>query len=189
MIAYTVLTLIVVILFYIYFNVTKKYDYWRKRNVPYVKPSFIFGNYKDYMLRKFSGKVAQEICQHFPDEPYVGSFYGTDPALLIKDPKLIKLLMAKDFYYFNQREISQHIHKENVSRNLFLTGGDTWKVLRQNLTPLFTSAKMKNMFPLIISCASSLESVLNKEVSKSNVVEMEAFASRYTMVLEPVFFV
>lgn len=182
MIAYTLLTLVAAILFYIYFNITKKYDYWRKRNVPYVKPSFIFGNYKDYiLLRKFSGKVAQEICQQFADEPYVGSFYGTDPALLIKDPNLIKLVMAKDFYYFSQREISQHIHKENVSKNLFLTGGDTWKVLRQNLTPLFTSAKMKNMFPLISSCASSLQTVLNKEVSKSNVVEMKSFASRYTM--------
>ncbi|CAH2094089.1 unnamed protein product [Euphydryas editha] len=182
MLVYTVFTLVVISLFYLYRNITNKYDYWRKRNVPYIKPSFIFGNYKDYILmRKFSGKLAQEICQQFPDEPYVGVYYGTDPALLIKDPNLVKLVLAKDFYYFNQREISQHIHKERVSKNLFLTGGDTWKVLRQNLTPFFTSAKIKNMFHLIESCASSLETALNKEISKSNIIDIKAFSARYTM--------
>ncbi|CAH2093559.1 unnamed protein product [Euphydryas editha] len=182
MIAYTVFTLVIAILFYFYHYITNKYDYWRKRNVAYIKPSLIFGNYKDYiLLRKFTGKVTQEICQQFPDEPYVGVYYGTDPALLITDPNLIKLVMAKDFYYFNQREISQHVHKEPISKNLFMTGGDTWKVLRQNLTPLFTSAKMKNMFHLIESCASSLETALNKKITKSNIIEMKAFSARYTM--------
>lgn len=179
---YSIFTFISVVLLFLYYQITKNYDYWKKRNVPFLKPSLMFGNYKEYIFfRKFHPKVTQEICQKFPDEPYVGVFYGTDPALIIKDPNLVKLVMVKDFYYFNHREVSQYVHKEELTQNMFFNGGDTWKVLRQNLTSLFSSSKMKNMFYLIESCANSLENEFNKELSKRNTIETKSLLMRYTM--------
>ncbi|CAH2107110.1 unnamed protein product [Euphydryas editha] len=179
---YSLLTLLFSVFIYLLYHITKNYDYWKKRNVPYLKPSLLFGNYRDYILfKKFLPRLVQEICQKFADEPYVGVFYGTDPALIIKDPNLIKLVMTKDFYYFNQREVSQYIHKEEITQNLFSNGGDQWKVLRQNLTPLFSSSKMKNMFYLIENCADSLDNVLNKELSKQNTIKIKNLLARYTM--------
>ncbi|XP_050352999.1 cytochrome P450 6B7-like [Nymphalis io] len=179
---YTIITFILVVLCSLYYYLTKNHDYWKKRKVPYLKPSLLFGNYKDYILfRKNLPNVAQDICRKFPNEPYVGVFYGTDPALIIKDPNLIKLVMAKDFYYFSYREVSQHLHKELITQNMFFNGGDKWKVLRQNLTALFSSAKMKNMFPLIESCASALEDALNREMTNQNTIEIKSLLARYTM--------
>ncbi|CAH2094092.1 unnamed protein product [Euphydryas editha] len=179
---YPIFTVVSAVLLFLYYQITKNYDYWRKKNVPYLKPSLLFGNYKEYIFFiKFLPKVTQEICQKFTDEPYVGVFYGTDPALIVKDPNLIKLVMTKDFYYFNQREISQYTHKEVMTQSMFFNGGDEWKVLRQNLTSLFSSLKMKNMFYLIESCTNSLENVLNKEITKKNTIEMKSLLVRYTM--------
>ncbi|XP_046964438.1 cytochrome P450 6B7-like [Vanessa cardui] len=182
MVFYPIFTAIFAAIYLLYYYLTKNHDYWKKRNVPHLKPTLLFGNYKEYIfLRKYSPKVAQEICRKFPNEPYVGVFYGTDPALIIKDPNIIKLVMAKDFFYFNYREISQHTHKELITQNMFFNGGDTWKVLRQNLTALFSSAKMKNMFPLIESCASALEDTLSKEMTNENTIEVKSLLARYTM--------
>ncbi|CAH2094090.1 unnamed protein product [Euphydryas editha] len=179
---YSILTLVFSVLLYLFYHLTKNYDYWKKRNVPYLKPSILFGNYREYILfKKCLQQVAQEICQKFADEPYVGVFYGTDPALIIKDPNLIKLVLTKDFYYFNQREISQYTHKEPITQNMFFTGGDRWKVLRQNLTSLFSSSKLKNMFYLIENCANSLDNALNKDLSNQNTIKIKSLLWRYTM--------
>ncbi|XP_046964289.1 cytochrome P450 6B2-like [Vanessa cardui] len=175
-------SIITFILVVVYYYVTKNHDYWKKRKVPYLKPTLLFGNYKNYILsRRNLPKVTQDICRKFPNEPYVGVFYGTDPALIIKDPDLIKIVMAKDFNFFSHREISEHLHKEPITQNMFFNGGDTWKVLRQNLTALFSSAKIKNMFPLIESCAKALEDALSEEITNENTVEIKSLLARYTM--------
>lgn len=161
---------------------TRKYNYWSKKKVPHLNPLLLFGNYKDLILLKTPKQlVAQEICQKFPDEPYIGTYFGTEPALLVQDPDILKLILTQDFYYFNGREVSDHVKKETVTRNLFFYGGDDWKILRQNLTPLFTTSKMKNMFPLIIDCANNLKTTIEIEREKSQKLDAKSFLSKYTV--------
>ncbi|XP_041978263.1 cytochrome P450 6B5-like isoform X2 [Aricia agestis] len=180
--AYPILYLIVILLSLAYYLLKRKYDYWRVRKVPYMEPEMLFGNYKDFvLLRRYAGFVARDICREFPGEPYIGTFYGTEPALIVQDPELIKLILARDVYYFSGREITKYCHHEPITRNMFLNGGDEWKVLRQNLTPLFSSHKMKNMFPLIQSCRDTLEDVLRSEVGQAREVEAKTLATRYVM--------
>ncbi|CAH0714958.1 unnamed protein product, partial [Brenthis ino] len=59
--------------------------------------------------------------------------------------------------------------------------GDRWKVLRQNLTSLFSSSKLKNMFYLIENCATNLEEVLNYEVKLNKTLETKSILARFTM--------
>ncbi|CAG4968253.1 unnamed protein product [Parnassius apollo] len=101
--------------------------------------------------------ITHRICKEFPKEPLIGAFYGTEPSLIVQDQEIIKLMTTKDFYFFNSREVANYTEKEIFTQNLFFTHGDKWKVIRQNLTPLFTSAKMKNMYYLIKKCARTNE--------------------------------
>lgn len=166
----------------IYFISRKKFNYWKKRNIPFLEPKTILGNYGPFILmRETIGEVAKDICLKHPDEPMVGAFFGTEPALIVQDPLLLKLLMTKDYYYFSGREVSDFSHKELFTQSLFFTYGDKWKVLRQNLTPMFSSAKMKNMFYLIESCSKVMERVLDDEVAVNDVQEMRALMARFTM--------
>lgn len=43
----------------------------------------------------------------------------------------------------------------------FFRVGDAWKNLRVKVTPIFTSGKMKMMFPLVQECARKLGKLLN----------------------------
>ncbi|XP_050353664.1 cytochrome P450 6B2-like [Nymphalis io] len=172
----------VLILYQLYVLLTKKHDYWKKKNVPHRKPKLIFGNFKDYIfLRKSRQTVIREIYDQFPDEPYIGVYYGTAPALVIKDPKILKLVLTQDFYYFNGRENTDHANREPITTNLLLNGGNHWKVLRQNLTPLFTSAKLKNMFPIIKECAEELDPYLKDEIQISGNINIKSLLARYSM--------
>ncbi|KOB67074.1 Cytochrome P450, partial [Operophtera brumata] len=159
-----------------------KLNFWKKKNVPYLKPVPILGNYGEYiLLKKYVGKVVQDLCKQLPDAPCFGAFYGTEPVLIVQDPELIKLVMTKDFYYFSGREISKYTDHEVFTRNIFFSGGDRWKVTRQNLTPLFSSAKMKNMFYLIENCAHIYETMLDKYMEESNVFEAKGMVSRFAI--------
>ncbi|XP_053617329.1 cytochrome P450 6B5-like [Plodia interpunctella] len=178
----TVLALLCVTILLLYYLITRKYDYWEKRNIPYIKPVLLFGNYASYiLLQRFIGYVSQSLCRKFPNAPYIGTFYGTEPALLVQDPEVIKLILVKDFYYFNGREITNYTHREPITTNMFFTYGDRWKVMRQNLNPLFSSAKMKNMFYLIEKCARQLEKMFDEEVKQSNILKVRSVMARYTM--------
>lgn len=160
----------------------RKYDYWKKRNVPHPKPEALFGNYKDYiLLKKHRIIVTHEICQKYCNEPYIGTYYSTEPALLVVDPEILKLILVKDFHFFHGREVTSYKKEEAITRNLFFNRGDEWKVLRHNLTPLFTTSKMKNMFPLIISCADNLKDMIEMERVNFEYFDTRSLMSRYAM--------
>ncbi|XP_072934646.1 cytochrome P450 6B2-like [Epargyreus clarus] len=177
-----ILVIFISLLTLIYYLVQRRFNFWKKRKVPFVEPSFIFGNYKDHiLLKRFLPFVTQEICEKFPDAPYVGTFFGTDPALVVKDPELIRIVTTKDFYYFSSREVSDHTHHEVMTQNLFFTHGDRWKILRQNFSPLFSSSKMKNMFYLIKNCATGLEAFIDENIQKCPNMEVTDLMARYTI--------
>ncbi|XP_013136421.1 PREDICTED: cytochrome P450 6B5-like, partial [Papilio polytes] len=60
---------------------------------------------------------------------------------------VIKHVMIKDFDMFVDRGVE--FSKEGLGLNLFHADGDTWKVLRNRFTPVFTSGKLKNMLYLM----------------------------------------
>lgn len=175
-------SLITSIVYLVYYVSKKKYNYWKNKNVPYIKPLPILGNYGDYILQKqIQGVSLQHLCLKFSTQPYFGIFFGTEPVLVVQNPDIIKDVLTKDFYYFNGREITNYAHKEIITRNLFFSGGEKWKVVRQNLTPLFSSSKMKNMFHLIEKCGHYFESMLAEELEMSDVIETRDICARYTM--------
>ncbi|XP_061722208.1 cytochrome P450 6B2-like [Cydia pomonella] len=179
----TILLASLIILFaYLYHLSTKKFNYWKKRGVPYAKPIPLLGNYAGYILTKeYIGSEVQKLCKKFPNEPYFGAFYGTEPVLIPQDPEIIKLILTKDYAYFSGREITDYYHSETITENLFFSGGDRWKVLKQNLSPLFSIKKMRNMFHLIEKCSNMLEDMMDHELAESEVAEVRSLMTRYTL--------
>ncbi|XP_053617328.1 cytochrome P450 6B2-like [Plodia interpunctella] len=179
---FEVLTLLALILIVINYVSKRKFDYWKKRKIRYLDPVPILGNYGPYILqKKYIGQVAQDLCLKYRNVPYFGVFFGTEPTLMVHDPEFIKTVMTKDYYYFNSREIAEYTHYEMLTQNLFFTYGDRWKVLRQNLTPLFSSAKMKNMFYLIEKCAHMFQNMLDNELKVDDVQGVRPLMARFTM--------
>lgn len=67
------------------------------------------GNFQDVMLRKVTaGEYLTEIYNEYKDEPLIGIFDRKTPLLIVKDSNLIKDVLIKDFFKFDDRGLSTH---------------------------------------------------------------------------------
>jgi len=164
---------------YTYFKMSFKY--WKKRNVPYVAPSFPFGNIADALFfRKSVGHVHEEFYKKLEGEKYGGIYAFTKPIFVFRDPDIIKNVLVKDFISFHDRGIFMDEEIEPLTGHLFSLGGSRWRNLRTKLTPTFTSGKMKMMFQTFVDCGHELGSILEKCASNEEVIEVKDILARYS---------
>lgn len=158
----------------------QKFSYWRKRGVPYTEPTFLFGNYKDCVLQKECvGQFMQRMYNEAAGKPFFGIYVFTRPALLLRDPDLIKTILVKEFNTFYERNARSNIKTDPLSQNLFLLKGTAWKHLRVKMTPIFTSFRMKQMFPLISTCSDQLTDYIGEYCTTGKPTEMKDVAAKY----------
>ncbi|KAI5645230.1 cytochrome p450 domain-containing protein [Phthorimaea operculella] len=149
-----------------YFYATKNHNYWEKRNVKHDPPMPLFGNHlRNYLGLKSTTEISLQLYKKYPGEKIVGYYIGTTPELMIKDLDLVRQVLVADFPHFYQRGLGRNPKLEWLFSNLFHAEGDQWRLIRQRLTPAFTTAKLKAMFPLIIRCAEKLQDMVS-EISK-----------------------
>lgn len=170
---------LLILLLYIYS--TRNYRYWYKRNIKYETPLPFFGNHlKTFLGIKNITTVSGKLYNKYPEEKVIGYFRGPTPELIIRDPDIIRDILNVDFSYFYPRGLCRNVKKEKLLLNIFHVDGDTWKLLRKRLTPAFTTAKLKNMFPLIVKCAENLEGVGEEIVSLGGECEVRELMARFT---------
>ena len=148
----------------LYFHFTRNFNFWQKLGIPYVKPTPFVGNLKDCVLMKTTiGEQLQRIYNEHSDKPYVGIFSFDKPSLLIRDLELVKNILVKDFQFFMDRTLSfENKYDSLIGNTMFGLRGQLWRHLRTNLTPVFTSRKMKMMFYLVDTCGKELANCLEK---------------------------
>jgi cytochrome P450 family 6 len=148
----------------LYFYFTRNFKFWQKLGIPYVKPTPFLGNLKHCVLLKTTiGEHLQRMYNEHSDKPYVGIFSFDKPNLLIRDLELVKNILVKDFQNFMDRIISFEDKVDPIfCNNLFSLKGQLWRHLRTNLTPVFTSRKMKIMYYLVDFCGKELADCLEK---------------------------
>ncbi|XP_055909013.1 probable cytochrome P450 6g2 [Eupeodes corollae] len=153
------------ILFGIYIWANHHFSYWRNKNVAYVEPNYFFGNFKDMlMMSKNCADVIKDLYNHknAKDQPILGIYIFNKPALLIRDPELVKSICVKNFDKFSDRYAQSDTKGDTLgSATLFMINNPEWKELRTKLSPVFTSGKMKQMFPLIQEIGNNLDTYIN----------------------------
>jgi len=163
-IIFYLISVITAIFIGLYFYLTRNFKMWQKLGVPYVKPTPIFGNLKECaLLKTIIGEQLQRIYNEHCDKPYVGIFSFDKPSLLIRDLDLVKNILVKDFQNFVDRIFSiEERFDPLIGNSLVILKGQLWRHLRTNLTPVFTSRKMKMMFCLVDTCGKELADCLEK---------------------------
>jgi cytochrome P450 family 6 len=164
---------------YAYFQVC--YTYWKKRNVPYVKPNFPFGNFVDVLIfRKSIGEAYENIYKKLDGEKYGGIYAITAPKFIFRDPDIIKNILVKDFPSFHYRGLFVDEAVDPLSGNLFFSKGNRWRNLRVKLSPTFTSGKIKMMFQTFVECGQELGSILEKSATNEDILEIKDILARYS---------
>ncbi|CAG2177716.1 unnamed protein product, partial [Oppiella nova] len=155
---------------------TRNFNYWSKRGINGPKPVILFGTDLEQFFRNKSYIELDRIQQY---GKIYGTFEGTKPILSVAEPELIKQILVKDFQNFTDRQ-NAAFHPI-LSKHLVVVNGDDWKRLRSTITPTFSSAKMKTMYPMIRECLTDLLDVLDTYAASNQEIDMKAMYGNYTM--------
>ncbi|XP_021930152.1 cytochrome P450 6j1-like [Zootermopsis nevadensis] len=168
------------IVLYLYF--TRNFNFWKELGVPYVKPVPFVGNLKELVFLKIGiGPYLENLYKDHKDKPYVGIFAFDQPSLVIRDLEIVKNILVKDAQNFIDRKTAFNERLDPFfGKTMFTLKGQRWRHIRVNLTPVFTSGKMKMMFYLVKNCAKELAQYLDRETAEGPVVEVKEAMGRFT---------
>ncbi|XP_044733625.1 uncharacterized protein LOC123296228 [Chrysoperla carnea] len=164
-------------------NFTWKYDYWKKRGIPYEKPIFPFGSIKDSLLgKKTLCTVVDELYYKYKDYKYFGLHFGRLPILFLRDPQLSRSILVKYFNHFQDNAARLNAKNDPIiGNNPFLLKGNKWKIARAHITPGFTALKIKQMFPNMASVSERLVAYIQQNIDASTrSLEAKEVASNFT---------
>lgn len=173
------LSLLSILLTTLYFYITYTFSYWKRKSVPFIESSIPFGNLSPFFRRVRSFGQNLHDLYTSSTEPVLGIYLALRPALLIRDPKIAKDILIKDFQYFHDRGYKYNLNHNKLAANLFASD-EQWKEMRSKLSPAFTTGKLKGMVETIVGCGKSLEEHLNQYVSSGEVVEVREIFARFT---------
>ncbi|CAH0395389.1 unnamed protein product [Bemisia tabaci] len=167
----------------IYAYVTSTFDYWRRHGVVHPKPLPFFGIIKPLItFQMTSGQLFQNIYNNYPNEPFVGIWMIRKPALLVRSPEVIGDILVKQFQKFVDRGHKFDERREPITANLVTLTGDRWRYLRQKLSPVFSTGKLRLMTDLVVKCGEALNRhVLESlEETKRGEIEIRDLTAKYT---------
>lgn len=176
--------LAVVGLYLLYQKGTANEDYYVKRGLPFLKPSFLVGNSMPFFDSKTT--LQDFIIMRYNAQPNVkalGLFDMRKPLLLLRDPALIKHFAVKHSENFlDHRSFVDEEMDVLFGNSLFLLRGQKWRDMRSTLSPAFTGSKMRLMFELIEEVCGQMMGHLRKEIDGKGLVdyEMKELCSRFT---------
>ncbi|KAK0072517.1 hypothetical protein PV325_011256 [Microctonus aethiopoides] len=112
----------------------------------------------------------------------MGLYLFDKPALLVRDPELIKNVLVRDFNYFQDRYVCASPDDKIGSANLFVNKNPAWKTLRSKITPIYTSGKVKKMFELMVEIGDDLDTYM-KSLNLRNegkILELKEISAKFT---------
>ncbi|XP_050460258.1 cytochrome P450 9e2-like [Cataglyphis hispanica] len=159
------------------------YFYWRGKGVPYLPDSLwsLVMGWKVYLRRLSLADHSLFMYNYIPNAKYCGMMEFTAPAVLLRDPELIKNVMVKDFEIFHDhRSFVDESVDPLFSKNIFSLRGDRWREMRNTLSPSFTASKMKIMFNLVSKCSREFVNYLVDHPEMYAAIETKQIFRRYT---------
>lgn len=179
------LFLLIIILLISFYFLKKHQNYFKDRNVPYIRSNIFLGSLKDAFLMKKG--VYENFMDIYNDpvaknEPFFGMFLLHKPAILVKEPELIKRILISDFNSFDNR-YSSTSDQDPFRGNLFFTNNPKWRIVRRKISTFFTSGKLKASYYIVEGMGTKLIKYLDKKINNEGrgEVDLKQTSGLYTM--------
>ncbi|XP_017882209.1 cytochrome P450 9e2-like [Ceratina calcarata] len=168
-----------IILLYYYL---KRKDKFAKHGIPCNKTIPFVGNlWKVIFSRCTVFEMVDELYKAHKEAKYIGGYEFLSPMIAIRDLELIKTITVKNFDHFtDHRGMRNNANDPLFTQNLFFLKGERWKEVRNVLSPIFTSSKLKGMFVLMSECAKRFGETLASLPTDQRTVELKDAFTRYT---------
>ncbi|CAG9782672.1 unnamed protein product [Diatraea saccharalis] len=164
MIVLILLSVVICVLTFIYFKGLYNENYWKKRGVKFDNRNKVMGPLWDFLIGEQSMfEILADLYAKYSDEPAVGFGSITSPALYVTDVTNVRYVLQGPM--FIDRGVN-YLEDDYLADNILFMSGARWKLMRQKMTPLFTSSKLKNMYYIMDKSALDFIDYLNNNPDK-----------------------
>ncbi|EDW08931.1 cytochrome P450 6a2 [Drosophila mojavensis] len=167
--------------YFLYYNM----NYWKNRGIPQDPPHPVYGNMIGFRRNRIVHEIMGDYYMKFrkSGHPFVGFSFLQRRSAFIMDIKLAKNVLIKDFTNFTDRGQFHNERDDPLTGHLFNLDGKRWKIMRQKLSPTFTSGKMKFMFPTVIKVSEEFIKIMMEKVPAKTggaIIEIKDLMARFT---------
>lgn len=160
---------------YYFDKIRQSYTFFKKRGIKYPNYEFFYGNYREIKKKTYCNAL-QDWTTIFGK--IYGYYEGHLPVLVISDLQMIQEIFIKQFANFSARKMMPlQPSDDSPALSLLLATKSRWKRMRNTMNPTFSSAKLKEINPLVVLCVDRLVNVL-KDKKEINIAD---FFKRFTM--------
>nr|ACO15001.1 Cytochrome P450 3A24 [Caligus clemensi] len=153
-------TLLLALLF-TYFFLRRHYGQVEKLLLPHVKPFLCFGSPPYNWHDRVHHEYFNEAFKRFKSKTFT-RYAGSTPTIVTIDPEIVKQVTIKQFQNFpmvlNAEAKDKHL-------SLDISHGVLWKTLRKELSPVFTSGKLKGMMEPVTEIGDQFVAHIHKNQS------------------------
>lgn len=141
---------VIPILILVFFYFKNAFNFWRNRGIPQRTQWNILGDFWDVGFKYHSNEKIDLMYKEFKNKaPFFGFYSLWVPMAIITDLDLMRSVLVKDFNNFVDHGMYHDEEADKLSMHLFSIEGEKWRRMRNALSPVFTSGKMKSMFHII----------------------------------------
>uniref|UniRef100_A0A672GC50 Thromboxane-A synthase n=1 Tax=Salarias fasciatus TaxID=181472 RepID=A0A672GC50_SALFA len=170
------LSLFLIFLGLLYWYSVYPFSILSRCGIKHPKPIPFYGNL--FMFRNGFYKPLNELIK--THGRVCGYYLARRPVVVVADPDMLRQIMVRDFSSFPNRMTVRFATKP-MSDCLLMLKNEHWKRVRSILTPTFSSAKMKEMVPLINTAADALMRNLNARAESGEAFDIHKCFGCFTM--------
>ena len=168
-------TLVVVTIVGYLLKIRNSYNFFKKQGIKTPPYEFLYGNYRELKKKTYSEALQQWTKQL--GKTY-GYYEGHLPVLVTSDLELIQQIFIKQYNNFSARRRPAIARGEKEGEgHLFTASRLRWKKMRNIMNPTFSSAKLRELGPLISLCSDRLIKVVDNQEE----INIYNYYKRFTM--------
>ena len=170
--------LLIVAIAYLW-HIRKAYDFFTRLSIAGPPSTFFFGNFLEFIKTRGPTIAIKQWSDKYGH--IFGYFEGHTPILVVSDPDVLQDVFVKSFSKFHSRRESPFADEKAKSVSLFNAIAHRWKRQRFVLNPTFSSAKLKQMSPLIHRSIEILMNEMSNQCNRGEPFDIYAYFKRFTM--------
>ncbi|CAN9498748.1 unnamed protein product [Ophioblennius macclurei] len=170
------LSLFLILVGLIYWYSVYPFSVLSRCGIKHPKPIPFYGNL--FMFRDGFFKPLNELIKTYGK--VCGYYLARRPVVVVADPDMLRQIMVREFNSFPNR-MNVRFSSKPMTDCVLLLRNEHWKRVRSILTPSFSSAKMKEMVPLINTATDVLMNNLKVHAESGEAFDIHKCLGCFTM--------
>uniref|UniRef100_A0A1L8E459 Putative cytochrome n=1 Tax=Nyssomyia neivai TaxID=330878 RepID=A0A1L8E459_9DIPT len=159
-------------------------SFWKRKQVEAPPPLPVVGNMGEVIIqKKHYGEVYEEIYRSYPTAKYVGFYKMGTPAIIVRDLDVVRDVLVANFGHFHDNDFQIDTTLDPLlASNPFTARGAEWKRIRNQVSPIFTTAKVRACYGIMQEVGNSLIEYLDNspDINCNDGVEIKSVMTKFT---------